>query len=176
MEDIPTIEFTFRETEDKGPVTSLLEGRVFHVTKQRFLPAIRATGSLLPNPDGARPSTFGYRPNSFFLRRNCVSLFDYRTIPEDLDYRHRCWPLQAAEPDGDGIAILFVESALHDRLIPWTRWRDEEAWGEVVVPYVEVGFPGPLPLAFIERMVLVRLLEEPNCLAAIVRRANEAST
>lgn len=175
MEDVQTLEYTFRETEDMGPVMMLLEGHVFHVTKQRFLPAIRKTGYLLPNEAGTRPSTFGLRSNSFFLRRGCVSLFDYRTIPDDPDCRRRCWPLQAAEPGGDGIAILFIDSALHDRLIPWTKWNDERAWSEVVVPYVEAGFLGPLPLTHIERVVLVTVLEDPNSLAAIVRGAQMES-
>jgi hypothetical protein len=29
-------------------------------------------------------------------------------------------------------------------IIPWTKWKNEKVFGEVVVPYVEVGYPGPL--------------------------------
>ena len=173
IKDLVPIQFVFVESADMSPVMEMLEGHVFHVTKKKFLPAIQAEGALLPNNGGERPSTFGFRSNSFFLKRNCVSLFDYRTIPEDPHYRRLCWPLQAAHPGGEGIAILFLEPAIHGRLELWTKWQEEGPLSDIVVPYVEAGYPGALSLAHIDRVVLVDIQEDPNCLAAIVRDARE---
>lgn len=167
------IEFVFSESEDTSPVMDLLEGHVFHVTKKKYLPAIEATGALLPNQDGKLPSTFGLRSNSFFMKRNCVMLFDYRTVPEDRYYRSRCRPLQAAHPGG-GVAILFITAAIHDRLELWTKSKEEGQRSDVVVPHVEAGHPGPLSLEYIDRVIAVDILEDPNCHAAILRSARAA--
>ena len=47
------------------------------------------------------------------------------------------------------------------RLLPWTRWdNDPMAWQETIVPRIEVGHEGPLPLAIVDLLLLVAV--DPN--------------
>jgi len=161
-----------RETESLDDISSLLEGRVFHVTKLAHLDAILIEGEIKPNGNGALPTTFGYVANGFFRKRNCVSLFDYRLEPTDKirNFRMRCSPFQPALPDSDGIAILVFKPDVHAALIPWTRWKEENAFSDMVVPYVEAGYPGSISIDLIDEVICLKIEEDPNSLAAKLRK------
>ena len=165
-------EYIRSETESLADIECGLEGTVFHVTKRENWPAILATNALVPNQDGRLASSFGSQ-NSFFRRLGCVSLFDYRMPPNDsvFDFRRRCYPFQPAEPENEGIAILVLNPAVYPKLIPWTLWKDQKAYGQMVVPYVEVGHLGPISLDLVERMIFLRHTEDPTSMGAVLRRA-----
>ena len=167
-----------RETESLDDISSLLEGRVFHVTKLAHLDAILTEGEIKPNGNGALPTTFGYVANAFFRKRNCVSLFDYRLDPTDQirDFRTRCWPFQPARPGSDGIAILVLKPDVHAALIPWTRWKEENALSEMIVPYVEAGYPGSISIDLIDEVICLKIEEDPNSFAAMLRKARRAAS
>jgi len=160
------------ETDPLDDIVSLLEGRVFHVTKLAHLDSIRTDGEIKPNGDGSLETTFGY-VNAFFRKRNCVSLFDYRQQPTDENARNKCSPFQPArsDPGSDGIAILFLKPEAYADLIPWTRSREEEAWREQIVPYVEAGYPGSISIDLIDEIICLELEEVPDSHAAILRKA-----
>jgi hypothetical protein len=103
-----------------------LQGKVFHVTKIDYLPAIIESGEIRANSEGKLPTTFGIY-NAFFKNRNCVSLFDYRPEPteEINDFRSRCYPFQPARLPSKGIAILFLKSEYWENLVPWTQSKEE---------------------------------------------------
>lgn len=170
-----TLENVRSETDRLEDLQALIEGQVFHVTKRAYWPSIVATGAIVPNSRGKLPTTFGASSNSFFRNRGCVSVFDYRAPPSDevVDFRRRCWPFQAAVPNEEGIAILILNASLYPALISWDRWKEEQVWREMVVPYVEAGHPGPISVEAIDRAIFLRLMEDPNCHAAIMRRAAE---
>lgn len=171
-----SIEIVRSETDSMEDIMAMLEGQVFHVTRRAHWPAIVEAGRLEPNRDGRLPTTFGYSRNAFFNNRGCISVFDYRTppSPEIHDFRLRCHPLQPAQPRSEGIVILFLNPSLHAELVPWTEWKREEAWREMVVPHVEAGYPGPIPLDRIDRAIFVTIEEDPQCYAALVRRSFDA--
>ena len=106
-----------------------------------YLPRIMTAGEIRSNRDGELPTTFGYPRNGFFRNRDCVSPFDYRAPPtEDIsEFRRRCYPFTPALPPNSAIAILYVKPEAYDALVPWTKWKEEDALDEMVVPYVEVG-------------------------------------
>ena len=161
------------ETESTADVRALLQGSVFHVTRRTNWQAIEASGKLLPNPGGNLRTTFGFSRNSFFRNRGCVSLFDYRApaTEEITDFRFRCDPLQPAEPGGEGIAILVLNPSICGRLISWTKWKEEEAYAEMVVPHVEAGHPGPISLEEVQRLIFFRRTEDSHSVAAAFRRS-----
>ena len=173
MSTIGTTEFERVEGASLTDIEELLEGRVFHVTSRDAWEAIASSGEIRPNTDGSLSTTFGFSRNSYFRKRGCVSLFDYRAAPseEAREFRTRCWPFQPAEPGGPGIAILLLGEAVYERLIPWSRAREEGVIGEVVVPYVEAGYPGPISIAQIEQVVFFRRTEALGSLAAVLRKA-----
>ena len=156
-----------RETEPLDDISSLLEGRVFHVTKLAHLDSIMTAGEIKSNWNGALPTTFGYVANGFFRKRNCVSLFDYRLAPTDQirDFRMRCSPFQPARQNSDGVAILLLKPDVHAALIPWTQWKEESALDDMVVPYVEAGYPGSLSIDLIDEVICLKIEEDPNSLA-----------
>jgi hypothetical protein len=169
--------FIRTETESLDDVEALLQSRVFHVTRLINLPSIMEVGEISTNQDGRLPTTFGFSGNSFFRNRNCVPLFDYRSeaSEEIKGFRSRCDPFRPALPPNGPIAILMLHPEAYGSLIPWTKWKEEEAWREMVVPYVEAGFPGPLPLRLVTEIYAVKITEDPTSYGALLRRAELAS-
>jgi hypothetical protein len=149
------------ETEARDRLLPLVEGRVFHVTLAANVPAITAAGAIEPNIDGAFATTFGCSSNSYFRNRGCVSLFDLRAPRPDEMYLHKCWPFRPGKH-----AILSVSPTAYTALLPWTLWRDEEAFREKVVPYVEAGYKGPLSLTLIDELIDVEVQGNPDLLVA----------
>ena len=86
----------------------LLLGRVFHVTSQHAFAEILASGQIHPNVNGTYTSPFG-SSNSYFRKRGCVGLFDYRAAtPEQIEASiSKCSPYPACECDGR-LAFLFL--------------------------------------------------------------------
>jgi hypothetical protein len=64
---------------------------------------------------------------------------------------------------------------VYPKLLSWKLCRDEVMHRERVVPYVEAGHPGPIPVTLVERVVYFRRTEDPDCLPAILRRARRAN-
>jgi len=172
---VDTIDIIRTETAPKDDIEAMLEGHVFHVTKRAYWEVILKTGRLEPNTDYAFPTTFGSSSNSFFRNLGCISVFDYRTPPteETKDFRYRCYPLQAAAPGTDGIVIMIFNPSIYDALIPWTKWKEQGNLKQMVVPYVEAGHPGPIGTDKIDKLIYIRFEEDPNSLAAILRRSSE---
>jgi hypothetical protein len=174
---LPVLTELVRDEGDSiNDVEDLLEGKVFHVTSLPNWELILKSGSIAPNSDGQFTNTFGSK-NSFFRNRSCVSVFDYRVKPpeDNVDYRHRCHPLQPARPDTPGVAILFLHPVIYPKLLSWKLCRDEVMCRERVVPYVEAGHPGPISISFIENVIYFRRTENENSFAAIIRRSMQSN-
>ncbi len=165
------------EMESFDDILSILQGRVFHVTKQTYLSSILEDGQIKPNADGALPSTFGSSYNAFFRNRNYVSLFDYRAEPtEDIQfYRRKCRPLFPAEPGEEGVAILIFKSEVLSSIVPWTRSKEEGVPSEMVVPYVEAGHLGPISIELIEEILCVKIEEDLMSYPARLRKARNVA-
>lgn len=162
------------ESAPRDDIRAALEGSIFHVTRIENLPLILADGAIRPNADATFLSTFGYTKNSYFRNRGCVSLFDYRIEPPtDIDYRLNCHPFQPARPPSPGIAIMFLDPDRCGELVPWIRWKEENALSETVAPHVEIGHRGPVPISAITRTITLQLDEDPNSIAAIYRNAEK---
>ena len=165
------------ETEALDDLEAYLQGHVFHVTRLAYLPSIIQCGEVRPNRSGTYPTTFGFSTNAFFRNRNCVSLFDYRPVLTEgiREFRRRCDPFRPARPPNGSIAILVLDRAAYDTLVPWTKWKEENEPGEMIVPYVEAGYPGPLPLSSVAEIMSLEIIEEPDSFPARLRRAHEAA-
>jgi hypothetical protein len=51
-------------------------------------------------------------------------------------------------------------------LVSWQQWKQEEAWSEQMVPHVEAGHPGPIPLNLINEIICVEKDDDPNSFAS----------
>jgi hypothetical protein len=98
------------------------------------------------------------RPIRFFRKRGSVSFFDYRSAShKQIEDAMSPFNLPAADPesvDEPKIAFLFLSSTAYDRLIPWTKWEEEQSYSDKIVPYVEAGYLGSVPIASIEEVSL----------------------
>jgi len=141
----------------------LLRGRVFHVTCAANLDSIRSHGAILTDTDSTLLRPFGSY-NSYFRNRGCVCVFDYRTISdEDLNRAvMNCSPWQPADNCSSALAFLFLSEAGQARLRPWEEWKTTRSFSEMVVPYAEAGYPGPIPFDEIDEIIEVTFERGPE--------------
>lgn len=151
-----TERITIPYRESRGWLLANLRYHVFHVTSLDGLRGIEASGAILPNIDNSFPSRFETRPNGFFRKRGCVSVFDLRTATDDQIEQclHRCFPLRRDYQDDPPVVLVLAPEAYSD-LESWEAWNTEEARSDMVLPYLEAGHKGPVPAAQIERVIVV---------------------
>jgi hypothetical protein len=173
-------DLSLHSSQLRSALLPLLLGRVFHVTRRKVCEQILAEGVIRANTDGALPTVFG-SSNSFFRKRGCVSFFDYRSATaEQIEAAlGKCSPYHLPSSDPEllnepNVSYLFLSEAAHDRLISWSRWKEEEAYSDKVVPWVETGYPGEVPLTFIERVLHVTIDYPADSLAAMLHRARRS--
>lgn len=131
-------------------------GRVFHATSTENMFLIMKSGALLPNSKQQFLSSFGSFDNGYFRKRSCVSFFDYRSYgtPHWEEHAYKCFPTQNLRK-GEKVCLLFLDEKIYEDLIPWTAWKDEKAWCDRVVPWVETGYKGKVSLDFISEVLVI---------------------
>jgi hypothetical protein len=170
-------ELSLHSDQLRDTLLPLLLGRVFHVTRRNVSEQILAEGVIQANANSELPTVFG-SSNSFFRKRGCISFFDYRSATaEQIEAAlGKCSPyhLPSSNPEllnEPSVSYLFLSEAAQDRLISWSKWKEEEAYSDKVVPWVEAGYPGEVPLTFIERVLHVTIDYPTDSLAAKLHRA-----
>jgi hypothetical protein len=168
------VEISRIHIESGDPLEKLmcyLEGRVFHVTKKCYWPELNASGEISPNNNGELETSFGSSKNSYFKNKGCVSVFDYRNIygEEPQKHMYKCRPTSPLRADS-GIAILIFKPEIYPKLQSWEEWKKGDL-GQMVVPYVEAGYFGSIPLSLVEKVIIVTISEDRNSLAAMLRRS-----
>jgi hypothetical protein len=145
-----------------GQLLPILIGRVFHATSVDSLEEILASGEIRANVGAERKRGFGYAANSFFRKRGCVSLFDYHSPSvEQIEASiYKCSPYRI--PRTDRLAYLFLAQSEYHRLLPWTRWEEAQAWSDQIIPHVEAGHFGAIPMTSIEAVLRVFIVDELN--------------
>lgn len=153
----PSLSVTHFEVRQFSDLARMLAGEVFHVTTPSVYGAILAAGAVEPNTVG-RESPFGDTGSGFFRLRGCVSLFDYRAYgsAEWEEHAYKCLPTLPLR-ENFAIVVLLLHEDQHAKLVPWNMWKEEEAWLHRVVPHVEAGYVGVLPLAAIKQVLQVSL-------------------
>lgn len=144
--------------ESDQELMPLMKGKVFHVTTATNFAHIKKSNTIIPNPNSERASPFGNYKNGFFKLKGCVSFFDYRDYGSD-DWEanaYKCTPSQILHK-AECISILVLSEEYYDKLITWEDWKTEEKWSHMIVPHIEVGYPGPVKLEFLTEHLVVRL-------------------
>ena len=83
----------------------------------------------------------------------------------------KCPPTEPLSADS-GIAILLFKPEIYPKLLSWEGCRNEDL-RQMVVPYVEAGYFGPIPISLIEKVIIVTKSEDPNSLVAMLRNLNK---
>lgn len=158
MPDIRQIEVPEQELE--AQLLPILRDRVFHVTTRGAYRNIEEEGTVLPSPSNAR--TWEY--DAYFRSIGCVSLCDLRTIDDDqlehaldayyfLDPRH-------GEPDP--VFLLLSPDAVGDIISYSDAVADGgPVGGKMLVPHIEAGYPGELPLSAVAEAIFVTVHRSP---------------
>jgi hypothetical protein len=152
----------------------ILVGRVFHVTTPEAFANLLAEGMIKTNENGDFAFTFGQSANSYFRRRGCVSVFDLRSVTsaQSEDSLRKYYFLTTWFTTNKPV-FLCLNSTGFERLIPWIRWKEEEAYHEMVIPYVEAGYPGDIPIDLIDAAVRVEVDNPPSPLDLALKTARE---
>lgn len=151
-----------------------LSKRVFHVTTEHAFAQIVSDGIIKPNADGGFAFTFGQSKNSYFRKRNCLSLFDLRAAtPQQIyDSLEKYYFLNPPFTENRPV-YLFLNACCFDKLVPWTKWKEENALSEMVVPYVEAGYPGNLDIGLIDEALHLDIDRQLSPLEIALRRGQE---
>ena len=141
-----------------------LRGRVFHVTYAKNLDAIKKQGEVLVNSDSSLATTFGDSQNSFYRLRGCVSVFDYES-PTSEKWQEHMWKCNPLSANGvDELAFLFLSEKAKNNLYRWNEAK--EHWvSERVVPHVEAGHRGNIPISEISEILVVKMMIDKESLA-----------
>jgi hypothetical protein len=60
---------------------------------------------------------------------------------------------------GNQVVFLLLSPAVYSQAMPWTASKQEEPYA-MVVPYIEAGIKGNIPLDFVDAVIEVNV--EPN--------------
>ncbi len=153
----------YRNRDLPNSLLPRLMERVFHVSLLSSLEKIKEDGEIKVSGTGLCPSVYPGHYNSFMRNRGYVSLFDYRSVPQEHleDSLDKCSPTQGATPESGIVIFLFSRSDI-PKLLSWREWNLEDAPREMVVPYVEAGHKGPISLKLIDEIICLEIDEEPN--------------
>ena len=156
----------------KTKLLPLLVGRVFHVTDTHALGRIRMSGAIKHNANEEFEFTFGQSRTSYFRSRQCISVCDLRSASqgEIEDSLGKYYFLNPRFVNNGPIFLFLREDCLH-RLISWKKWKEDAAYTEMVVPYIEAGYPGNIEVGLVESILRV---EVENALDPLVEALESA--
>jgi hypothetical protein len=150
---VETIESRTSDPELREKLLPKLRGHVFHVTNGTAYVGIRRTGAVLPNDTARYRFSSPSSSNSFGRKRGYICLIDLRhasdsVVDDALDRFYFLDPFLASRVN----VFLLLRTAAYATLIPNKEGRAYSP-GEVVVPQVEVWYPGRLPLREISTVI-----------------------
>ncbi len=139
-----------------------LRGNVFHVTTQNAWSRIRRGEVVLSNPP-AHPSIKKWEYDAYFRQRSHVSLCDLRSV-RDSDLKKALADYFFLDPRGGcpDPAFLILSRSAVERIVTYDEAIDDaRKVGQMIVPFVEAGYPGDLPLAEITDVLIVDIDRPP---------------
>jgi len=151
----------FIKVSSEKELEKSLIGKIFHVTPIENLDSINKTKGLFPNTELNIKSKFTNTETGYFRNKGCVSFFDYRDHGSKTwkEFANKCRPTQILNRT-NGIAVFFLSSDQFNKLIPWTNWKDEEAYSQQIVPHIEIGHKGFVAMSHITKIIV---LEQADC-------------
>lgn len=155
------LKVTYQKLEEI--VLPLLIGQVFHVTNTKAFSNMLLDKAIKPNQNGAFPFSHTQSENSFFRKRGCVSVCDLRYLSSDR-ISEGLIKYNFLDPylDNKPHLYLFLKSDCLDKLISWQQWHKENAEKEMLVPYIEAGYPEGIELNLIKSVLFIEIKDRPK--------------
>ena len=140
-----------------------LRGSVFHVTTQDAWPLIRRTESVLANPPDDPAIKKWDEYTGYFQQISHVSLCDLRSVREhDLSVAlQRYFFLDPRRGCPDPVFLIVSPSSVNAIVTYREAIDDATEAGQMIVPFIEAGYPGDLPLAKITEVLIVDIDRPP---------------
>ena len=101
-------------------------------------------------------------PNAYFRSLGHVSLCDLRSVSDDqVKLALDRWDFLNPEGDRASPAFLFLDDDAFSRLVSGKKQLEDRDLYKLVVPYIEAGYPGDIPLDLIREALLVTVNHPP---------------
>ena len=155
-----------RQDELRSVVLPRLIGRVFHVTTRAGYAGISRDGLIKSNQDAVLPFSYPQSEASYFRKRGCVCLFDLRSATADQidEALQKFYFLDPSSEDKPPV-FLFLNHSCYERLIPWSVSFPDEGYRAMVIPYVEAGYSGDIPLSLIDSVLSLQITRRQSQLS-----------
>jgi hypothetical protein len=147
---------TVKDSNLRSQVLPCLRGRVFHVTTAEALPSILTLGEIRWDFGTARYA------NAYFRSQGSVSVCDLRSVSETQlqDGLDKYFFLNPFHRDHDP-AFLFLSEEAHPSLKSWREQLERGDLNKLVVPYIEAGYPGHLPVTLLDSALVLKIVHAP---------------
>ncbi len=149
-------------------VLEILIGGLWHTTSPIRFRSILSDKAILPEPDipnTERWKTFGGPEFYPYVRTlGGVSLFDLREfnpIQYSNDYPLSTWEvfIPYREEWGESVWIEIDYRKIGSNLLSWaeivTRWKEEKAYKNTIMPHIEAAHIGPIDTNFFKQALLI---------------------
>jgi hypothetical protein len=85
--------------------------------------------------------------------KNYISLFDYHnpSVDEIEQAEKKCWPTMKLTKE-NSLVILFLSQKIWSKVLPYCKRNFEENLNQMIVPYIEAGYPEPISMKQISKI------------------------
>lgn len=160
VEDIPyTNKAEYKEIIEeynKSPISSLfpiIDNKIFHRRSLKDTIKIFQDGCIYSNTNNYYEKTDGSE-NCFAYKNNYISLFDFHQLPFNILLSHDKWYTFFYDKIPITILMQFERDGLCDHIISNSVRRSCKENTGNYFPYVEIWYPEPLSVEFIEKIFI----------------------
>ncbi len=137
-----------------------LRDRVFHVTTREAWPCIEASGRILASPPESVPRC----DNAGLRHIGHVSLCDLRSLAEgNLQHALDAYYFLDYRRESRGPVFMFLTKSAIEDVVSYQELKDRiNSLKKLIVPFVEAGHAGDLPLEKIAEVLVVEVVRSPT--------------
>jgi len=141
-------------------LTDLLKGKIFHITDAKGFLGITSSGKIEANHAERFGNNWGSK-KSYFRNRGCISVCDFfnNTCSKklyDAICKYNFYDLSCNK----GLSYFMVlQKGLAADIVPWDRRRQDRETGGDLVPDLESGYPGDIPLSKLDSVIRIHIVD-----------------
>jgi hypothetical protein len=135
--------------------STLLRSGIWHLTSPLGISGIKQSGYIKPN-SGTRDYTFPQSENSYGKLKQYVCLFDFCTVDiNEFIFTFDRWSCFFRQHKPFTVALKLNHEYLVSYLIQNQVAREEVGYKKVWILYVEVWYPGEIPISTIDSYFVI---------------------
>lgn len=147
-----------------------LVGEIFHVTSKVNFDSIVADGEIRPNTNNQYAGAFGNHLDSYCRVANYISLFDYHnpSVVQIENSEKNCLPTMCLTKE-NSLVVLFLSHKIWAKVLPYRRKNFEKNIGQMIVPHIEAGYPEPISLKNVSKILILSTNDDEDSLVKALR-------